>query len=420
MKRILETCVLLSAYVAGAAQSSMPLTIEDCYATARQHYPLLKQTEVIAKSKEYSVENISKGWLPQVSFSGQVTYQSAVTEIPIKLPNIAIDNPSRDQYKIFAEVNQALFDGGISKQQKQLLETSEVIEQQKLEVEVYKLKDRINQLFFGILLINEQLDQVQTLKKDIQSGISKVEGALNNGAALKSSVDVLKAELLKTQQHETEMRAGRKAYLTMLGLYLNKTLDESSVLNKPRDLPQSSTINRPELHLYELQKKSLDVQDKLIKAKNQPRVGLFLQTGYGKPALNLLKNKFDAYYIGGLRVTWSLSGFYTEKKDQQLQVLNRQSIDIQKQTFLFNTGVTLSQQDGDVEKIRALIKTDNEIIALRTSIKSTANAQLNFGTITSNDYIREVTAEDMAKQNLLLHQVQLLMTQYSQRITTGK
>ena len=151
MKQILAGFLILLLRVSAPAQSSGHLSIEECYTLSRQHYPLFKQTEVIVKSKEYSVDNIAKAWYPQVNLNGQATYQSDVTEIPIKLPNISIESPSKDQYKIYAEVNQTLYDGGISKQQKKLFENSEEIEKQKIDVELYKLKDRVNQLFFGIL-----------------------------------------------------------------------------------------------------------------------------------------------------------------------------------------------------------------------------------------------------------------------------
>lgn len=419
MKRIIASCTVLLAHTIASAQSSHSLSIEECYRLSRHHYPLLKQTDVIIKSREYSIDNISKAWYPQVNLNGHASYQSDVTQIPIKLPNINIENPGRDQYKIFAEVSQSLYDGGISKQQKLLLKNSATIEAQKIEIELYKLKERITQLFFSILLINEQLNQVQIIKNDIYSAINKVEGAINNGAALKSSAAVLKAELLKNEQHETELKAGRKAYLIMLGLFINKQLDQNTVLDKPQSIPPSSSINRPELNLYELQKKSTIIQDRSISAKNLPKIGFFLQGGFGKPALNLLKNQFEAYYIGGLRVSWSLAGLYTERTDRQQQDLNRLSLDIQKETFLFNTNISLSQQAEDIKKIQELIQTDNEIISLRTSIKKTAHAQLNYGTITSNDYLREVNAEDQARQSLILHQIQLLMTQYTYQVTAG-
>jgi outer membrane protein TolC len=419
MKCFIETCTLLLAYLATLAQPSGVLSIEECYKLAREHYPLVRQTEVLLKASEYSIDNISKSWYPQVNFNGQVSYQSDVTEIPIKLPNVYIESPSRDQYKAFAEITQSLYDAGISKQQKKIVENTEMVEQQKIEVELYKLKDRINQLFFGVLLIDEQLKQVQMLKKDIQSGINKVEGALSNGAALKSGVDVLKAELLKNQQHETELTSARKSYLTMLGLFINKKTDENTSLQKPRDLALVSVVNRPEIGLFELQKKNIALQNTLIGARNFPRIGLFVQAGYGKPALNFLKNQFKPYYVGGLKISWSLAGFYTEKKDRLQLDLNSQSLDIQKETFLFNTNVSLSQQKEDIQKIEALIKTDGEIIILRTSIKNAVNGQLTYGTITSSDYLREVNAEDQARQNLLIHNIQLLMTQYTYNAMAG-
>ena len=172
-------------------------TIEDCYRLARQNYPLLKQKELILKSKEYSIQNAGKGYLPQFSINGQATYQSDVTEIPIKIPNTNIPAISKDQYKIYTEANQTIFDGGIIKIQKQSIEANAAVEDQKLEVKLYDLKERINQMFFGILLVNEQDTLTEILKKDIQNGITKINAAIANGTALKSSSDALQAELLK-------------------------------------------------------------------------------------------------------------------------------------------------------------------------------------------------------------------------------
>ena len=145
--------------------------------------------------------------MPQFSINGQATYQSDVTEIPIKIPNTTIPSISKDQYKIYTEVDQTIFDGGIIKMQKQSIEANAAVEDQKLEVELYNLKERINQLFFGILLVNEQDTLTEILKKDIQNGINKTNAAIANGTALKSSSDVLQAELLKVNQHSIELKA---------------------------------------------------------------------------------------------------------------------------------------------------------------------------------------------------------------------
>jgi hypothetical protein len=216
-----------------------------------------------------------------------------------------------------------------------------------------------------------------------------------------------------------ELNATRKAYLEMLSQFINQSLDENTLLERPLQISIVQNITRPELLLFDNQKKMIDVQDKLVRAKNQPKVGLFLQAGYGRPALNMLKNDFAVYYIGGIRVNWSLSGFYTYKKDKALLENNRKAIDIEKQTFLFNTINTLEQQKEEIIKLQELIRSDEEIILLRNRIKNSSMAQLEYGVINSSDYLREVNAEAEAKQNQLLHGIQLLRAQYDQQTTSG-
>jgi outer membrane protein TolC len=419
MKLLFFTTCICGVLFTANAQIAKTLTIEDCYRLARKNYPLLKQKELISKSKEYSIENASRGYWPQLSINGQATYQSDVTEIPIKIPNTTIPPISKDQYKIYTEVDQTIFDGGIIKMQKQSIEANAVVEDQKLEVELYNLKERINQMFFGILLVNEEDTLTEILKKDIHNGITKTNAAIANGSALKSSSDVLQAELLKADQHGIELKATREAYLERLSQFISQSLDENTLLERPVQISISQNITRPELSLFDNQKQMIAVQDKLLRAKNQPKVGLFLQAGYGRPALNMLKNDFGGYYVGGIRINWSLSGFYTYKKNKALLENNRKSIDIQKETFLFNTVNTLQQQKEEIIKLQELIQSDHEIIVLRNRIKNTAMAQLEYGVINSGDYLREVNAEAEAKQNQLLHKIQLLMAEYDQQTTSG-
>lgn len=395
------------------------LTVDSCYAMAKRNYPLVKQFALIEKSKAYSLDNASKGYLPQVNLAGQGTYQSEVTQIPISLPNLEIPTLSKDQYKLYAEASQSITDLFTLKHQKALINSNAEVEVQKIEVELFKLKERINQLFFGILLVNAQIQQTETLKKDIQLGVDKTNAAIANGTALKSSANVLKAELLKADQRIVEFRAAKRGYLEMLSLFIHQPLTENVQLEKPAVVVLASSINRPELKLYNAQQCTFDAQNKLITAKNLPRASLFLQGGYGKPALNLLSNDFDLYYLGGVRLNWNLSGFYTAKNERNILAINQGIIATQQETFLFNTDLTLKQQNAEVTKFQELIATDNEIIQLRESIKNTAKNQLDFGTVTSNDYISYLNAEDQAKQGLLLHQLQLLMAQYNYQTTSG-
>jgi outer membrane protein TolC len=414
-----STGILLLLGNSSFAQASDRLSIDSCYHYAKNNYPLIRQQELIEKTTNYSIDNATKGYLPQLAINGQATYQSDVTQIPISLPNMTVPTLSKDQYKIYAELNQPLTDVTVINQQKQLIRDNAVVDGEKLEVELYKLKERINQLFFGILLIDAQIHQTELLKKDIQSGIDKTSAALANGTALKSNVNMLKAELLKAGQRSTELKTNRKGYSDMLGLLINKPLTEQTVLETPVSKNNTQTINRPELRLYDAQKKTFFVQDKLINAKNIPRLSLFVQSGYGKPALNMLNPDLDFYYIGGLRLSWNLSNFYTFKKDKKMLLINQDLVEVQRQTFLFNTQLSLAQQQSEESKLEELIKSDEEIIALRSSIKATANTQLENGTITAIDYVSYVNAEDQARQNQLLHQVQLLMTQYTTQTLSG-
>jgi len=415
----MKTKLLLFLLACSGAIHAQSLTIETCYSLAAENYPLVKQRELLAKSNEYTLQNLSKGYLPQLTIAGQATYQSEVTQVPISLPGMNIPTLSKDQYKFYGEVNQTLFDGGVIKQQKLTQQSNLEVEQQKLEVELYKIRERINQLFFGMLLVDEQIRQTELLKQDINLGLKKTEAAIANGTAFKSSADVLRAELLNADQRTTELKAARSAYAEMLGLFINRPLDGNVTVEKPETLTVSSDINRPEITLYESQNKTIDAQYKLLTARNLPKLNLFVQGGYGRPALNMLSNDFESYYIGGVRMNWSLSGLYTLKKDKALLDLNRKTIAVQKETFLFNTNYSLRQQSAEVNKYTELLTSDNDIIALRTSVKQTASVQLENGVITSNDYLREVNAEDKARQNKIVHEIQLLMAQYAQQTTTG-
>lgn len=413
--------LLWTILISGLAQAQNPLTIEKCYELARNNYPLIKQKELIEQSKEFSVANVRSGLLPQISINAQATYQSDVTSVPVSIPGFNIETLSKDQYKIYGELSQVLYDGGAIKNQKALTETNARVEDQKLEIELYKIRERINQLYFGILLIDEQRAQINLLKKDLTSTITRAEASVRSGVAFKMTVDLLQAEYLKAEQRTIEMQSMRQAYLDMLGYFTNQTLSESIRLQKPTVLTfdDHPKLIRPELTLFNYQNELLGSQYHLGKTKTMPRVGLFLQGGYGKPALNQLRNEFDTYYLGGIRLNWSLSGFYNSKRDRQLLDLNMQQVKTQKETFEFNTNLITSQQKQELTKLQKLIEVDEEIIELRTRIKQTAEAQQENGIITTNDYLRELNAEDLAKQNKLTHEIQLLMALYAYQNTVG-
>jgi outer membrane protein TolC len=408
-----------------SSQTVTGLSIDSCYLKARRNFPIVKQFGLIEKTKNYSLDNVSKGYLPQVTIGGQATYQSDVTQPTLNssLPGGGttplFETISKDQYKIYGEAVQPITELFTLSNQKDLVEKNSEIEKQKLEVELYRLRERIDQVFFGMLLIDQQISQVELMKKDIQTGIDKTNAAIANGITLKSNLYLLQAEMLKADQRTIELQAARKSYADVLSLFIAEPITESTIIEKP-ELPKfSAVISRPEIEMYEIQKQVFDIQGNIVNARNLPRFSLFLQSGVGRPALNMLSNDFDFYYLGGLRLNWSLSSFYTSRKEKEILGFNQSSMDIQKETFLFNTNLTVKQQFNEAAKIESLIQTDSEIIKLRENIKTIAQSQLANGVISVNDYVSFVNAEDQARQNLLLHQTQLLMVLYNNRTTTG-
>lgn len=403
------------------AQSLQKITLTEAYELSQKNYPAVKQKDLVKQTAAISLENLQKGFLPQFSLSGQATYQSDVTKVPFSLPGLTIESPSKDQYKLVADVSQLIYDGGMTKEQKALQQLNATVEDQKVEVELYKLKERINQLYLSILYLDEQLKQVDLVKTDIQIGIKRVEAQVQNGVAFKSNLNMLKAELLKTEQRAIEVKSSKKGLLDALSLFIGRELAAQVQLEKPVSAGiVANEIARPELKLYSEQQKFIGQQEKLITAKNLPRASLFAQGGYGRPGLNMLLNEFDFFYIGGLRLNWSLGGLYTKKKEKEQVTINKKMVEVQKEAFLLNTSSQLKQQQAEIDKLQQLLVSDNEIISLRKSVTEAAKAQLENGVITANDFLKEVNAEDQARQTLITHQVQLLQAQINYQTILGK
>ena len=415
--------LLLLAFFSGqvSSQTIHQLSLSQAYELAQKNYPVIKQKELVKRTEDLTIENLRKGYLPQATVSGQATYQSDVTGINISFPGINIQSPAKDQYKVIADIDQVVYDGGVIKQQQKTAQLNSEVEEQKAEVELYKLKDRINQIYLGILFLEEQIKQADLIKEDIQVGIKQVEAQVSNGVAFKSNLNVLKAQLLQTDQRVIELKASRKGLIETLALLLNQQPDENIVLEKPvTSTLNSADISRPELKLYSNQSKLIEQQNRLVIAKNLPKASLFAQGGYGRPGLNLLKNEFDWFYIAGVRLNWSLGSLYTSKREKELNEVNRKMVDVQKETFLLNTSTELKQQQSEIDKYNQLVETDKAIIDLRIDVKNAAVAQLQNGVITANDYLREVNAEDQARQSLITHQIELLEAQINYQTTLGK
>ncbi|MDJ1494060.1 TolC family protein [Cytophagaceae bacterium DM2B3-1] len=412
--------LLVSSFVCLAGQAQQTITLEQCYTSARETYPLVSQKTLQEQIGHLNVKNIQTNrYLPQLAINGQASWQNEVTQLPIHIPNIEITPLSKDQYKLTLDANYILFDGSTASAQTQLQRASIVVEQQKIEVELNKLKDQVNVYYLNALLLDENIALTKVLQEDLKARMDKLSAGVKYGTSIQSNVDVLQAEYLKADQRLIEMEASRKGFRDMLALLTGLSIDQNTTLLIPQTAIVSQEIKRPENQLFNYQKTIFDSQTRLINSKSTPRISAFVQTGFGRPALNFLSNEFKGLFIGGIRLNWNLSNLYTMKNEKSVLRLNQQLIDSQKGVFDKNLTIQLRQQQTEIDKLRGLITKDNELVALRIRIKTTSAAQLENGVTTASDYVNDLNAENQAKLNQKIHEFQLLMAQITYRTVTG-
>ena len=396
---------------------SQVITLEEAYQLARDNYPAIQKEGLIKKSTAYSLQNANKSYLPQFSLAGQATYQSDVTRIPVNLPGVK--EMSKDQYRIQAEITQLLYDGGAVNAQKEMLKANESTQLQLIEVTMQAVRERITDMYFGVLLMDEQLAQYKLRRENLEAALKKAEAAYSNGAGFKSNVNELKAELLNADMSATEIKADQKAFKDMLGLILGKPISDNFRFEKPSAVATPNLVKRPEVKLFDLQKIALDAQKKKWRADWMPKISAFAQGGYGRPGLNMLDNDFNPYAIGGIRLSFPINNMYTWKNNVKMLEINKQQLEADKETFLLNNNATLAKQQMDQEKYAALISEDDKIIELRQEVAKSAQAQLDNNVITVSEFINKLNAAHLARQLKYLHELQLLKAKFNYFNTSG-
>ena len=386
---------------------------------AKENYPLTKQKGLLKSQSENNIVKIhNQTNLPQITLNGQATYQSEVTQFPIKIPNVEVTPLSKDQYKLFAEISQNIFDGGQSKELKNIERLNYEVENQKLEVELYKLKERVNQLYFNSLFLYENAQLLALLKEDLLAQKTNLEKLYKNGTATASNIDKLEVEVLKIDQQMDEINISQKSIRQMLSILTGQEINENVVFEKPGTPAMQG--NRPETELFKRQKLFIENQNQINESKLKPRVNLFLQTGFGRPALNFLNNSFRGYYLGGVRFTWNIGNFYNKTRDRQSITISQQIVDIQEEVFNKNLSIQQEQQLAEIARYEKMKETDREIILKREKIKNTASVQLKNGIINFTDYFNEANALNKAQLNEKQHELQLLFAKINYQTILGE
>lgn len=402
---------------------SQTFTLKKIQDLALSNYPLIRQNNLLKSTESLNIDNIKSLLFPQITINGQVTYQSDVTGLTIPNNLFKIDPLSKDQYKATAEIQQILYDGGLNKKTRELSTLNTEIDLLKNEVELYKLRERVTLVYCSILYTDAVLTQMKYIATDLKNGLQKVEALYKNGVVFRNNVLQVKAQILQNNQRIDETLSAKRSLYNALELLSGEKLTDTAVFTLPEKiilLDETNQILRPEISLFDAQINSVDQQTGLIDARTKPKMGAFLQGGYGKPGLNMLKNEFSWFSLTGIKLQWSLGGFYTNRKEKTILQNQTGLIRNQKETYLLNTNIQLKQQLDEITKLEKLIGSDKEIVSIREQIKNVTLAQLTNGVVNTNDYLKEVNAYDLSAQALIQHEIQLIQSKLVYQLLKGK
>lgn len=413
-KKILCICLLLMPGTIAFSQ----LTLDQCQEKARANYPLIRQMELIDKSAEFSISNANKAYLPQISLTAIEGY--LISGLPAMAPGVPSENGSFKFIGI-GQLNQTLWDGGATRAQKEIIQSNVEVDKANIEVSLYAIKERVNQLYFGVLVISEQLKQLEILKQNLERNLNRVQLSVNNGLAYTSDADEVKVELLKIEQRRDEFTFTRKAYLSMLGLMIGEQLLDGTELAKPvvSDFNTSLTINRPELSLYSYQRHLAEEQNKMSKANYMPKIGLLAFGVKLAPGAAFGAGSLESLSIAGVSVSWNTMGLYRDKNNREQTKINMDRIQNQQETFVFNANLQLAQQSNEIDKQKSILAKDAEIMSLRTAIKKAYETKHQNGVCSVNDLILAINSESDAASNKALHEIQLMLSVYNYKTISG-
>ncbi|WP_299392201.1 TolC family protein [uncultured Gelidibacter sp.] len=415
MKRFFFICVGL---ITSTVVSQETLTLQECYDLASVNYPLMKQLSLFETQHQLEQEVVLSSKLPQFSFDAQATYQSDVIAVPI--PNSTIKPINKDQYRATLSVNQLIYNGGATTASLDLKLSQLKSKQKQVEVNLYQLKQKINQLFFSVLLLQETDLLLKAKQKQLQTKLSEVTSGIKYGVLLPTSDNILKAELLKINQKLIEVKSTKTSLIETLSSIIGQPLNASTTLqNTLLEIETATELNRPELDLFQLKKEEIKRNEAIIAKQNSPKLLGYATGGYGNPGLNMLDNSFQPFYILGFKLNWNVFDWNSNKKQREALSINKDIIDTKTETFKLNTNTELNQQHNEIKRIEAFITSDLEIINLRKEVLKSADSQLKNGVITSSAYITELTNLYEDESTLIKHKIQLQLAKANYNVIKG-
>ena len=417
MKKLL---IILLYFITLSTNAQEKLSLEKCYSLAESNYPTSKQSALIPEQNELNKQIIQTGKYPKIELDAQATYQSDVVHFPSENPGLLFELPNKDQYRATLSVNQLIYGGGTIDAALEEENAKSITQQQRINVELYQIKPKINQLYFSVLLLQEKRSLLIAKQKQIKEKKKEIDAGIKYGAVLPSSGAVLEAELLKINQQLTDINSSKQNLLQTLEKYLGIQITETTELSYPEPTTNlSETPLRPELELFNLQKLQIDNTSTLLSKNRLPKIYGFAQGGYGNPGLNMLDNSFQPFYYVGLKLNWNVFDWNKTKKQTQALEINKQFIDSEKEEFKLQTSIQTEQQLLEIDKYNNFIESDQTIIDLRKQILRTTESQLKNGVITASEYIEKLTDLYESENDLKTHTLQLSLAQANYKVIRG-
>ena len=407
-------------------------TLEECQQAAERNYPLIRQYGLIEKTTELTVANIRKGWLPQVSASAQATYQSDVVAFPEQMQavyqqmGLNMKGLTKDQYRVGIDVSQTIYDGGAISSQKAVARGQGKVQAAQNEVNIYNVRKRVNEMYFSLLMLDEQILLNHDLQELFRGNEQKLASMVRQGTAAESDLQNVKAERLNVVQQATSLESQKRMLQRMLSTFCGievKEVAKPALQASALTSPQQEAVARPEMRLFDAQLNLADAQEKALNSAMMPKLGLFAQGFYGYPGLNMfedmMRRDWSLNGIIGARLTWNIGALYTRKNDKAKLQLQRDMTESNREVFLFNNNLEQIQQNEDIARFQKLMADDEEIITLRSAVRKAAESKLSHGIIDVNDLVREINAENAARVQQSMHEIEMLKQIYDNKFTTN-
>lgn len=425
---------ILPAVIAMASifSANAELTLDECQRLAQENYPLISRYDLIEQTTEYSVSNLNKNYVPQLTLSGQATYQSAVPTFPDALQNmmnaggLEVEGMRKDQYKIALDFNQIIWDGGITSARKKIADSEGEIKRLQNDVELYSVRSRVNELYFGILLLEKKLKINEELGSLLNANRDKMRALLQGGVAMQCDLDKMDVECLKVKQQKKSLNAAKRTFEQMLSVFIGKDVAGYGGLVVPdASMPADTDVsNRPEMELFARQSELVSNREKLQTSIIVPKFSLFAKGWYGYPGLDMFKDmtehKWSLNGIVGIRFSWNIGELYTHSSKRKKLDIQRSYIETAKDIFVFNNKLLSTQQKENIERYRSMLEEDVQIVKLRESVRKSAESRLDNGITDVNVLLEEIMLENEAQSSQSIHEIEMLKYIYELKNTTNR